>query len=80
MRPSFGSNAYSFVFENNSQVFQESVRADVMNSIGKFETRVIVQTVDVTKNLEETEVFVDISYVVIATRQEQSIKITIPIV
>lgn len=77
MRPSFGSNAYAFVFENNSQIFQESVRADIMNAIGKFETRVIVQSVDVTR--DDTEAFVEISYVVLATRQEQSIKITIPI-
>ncbi len=77
MRPAFGSGAYGFVFENNSQVFQETVRADIMNAIGKFETRVIVQSVDVTR--DDTQATIDISYVVLATRQEQAIKITVPI-
>jgi len=77
MRPEFGSNAYAFVFENNDLVLQETIRTEVMSAIAKFETRAIVRTVDVTRS--ETEVVVTINYVVIATRQEQTVAITMPI-
>jgi phage baseplate assembly protein W len=77
MRPTFGSNAYSYVFENNSLVFQETVRADVMASISKVETRVIVQSVDVTR--DDVTAFIKIIYIVLSSQQQQTLKISIPI-
>jgi phage baseplate assembly protein W len=77
MRPDFGSNAYAFVFENNDMVLQETIRTEVMSAIAKYETRAIVRGVDVTRS--ETEVVVTINYVVVATRQEQTVAITMPI-
>lgn len=77
MRPDFGSNAYAFVFENNDSVLQETIRTEVMSAIAKFETRAVVRTVDVTRT--DTEVTVTINYIVVATRQEQTVAITMPI-
>jgi phage baseplate assembly protein W len=77
MRPAFGTNAYAYVFENNNLVFQEMVRADLMAAITKFETRVIVQSVEVTRN--DVEAIIVINYVVLLTRQQQTLKITMPI-
>lgn len=76
MRPGFGSNALSFIFENNDLVLQESIRAEVMSSISKFESRVIIRGVGVVR--EDTQVTISISYIVISTRQEQNLEITVP--
>jgi phage baseplate assembly protein W len=76
MRPDFGSTAYAFVFENNDLVLQETIRTEVLSAISKFETRVIVRAVDVSRS--DNEVFVTINYVLVSTRQEQTVKITMP--
>ncbi len=76
MRPDFGSNAMAFVFENNDLVFQETVRSDVMTAIAKYETRVIVRSVDVEQDDEKATI--TINYINIVTRQDQTIEVDIP--
>lgn len=83
MRPDFGCNAYAFVFENNDLILQETMRAEVMTSIAKFEPRVIVQSVitkpvapDATNPSDEVEIEITINYIIIATRKTQSVTIT----
>lgn len=79
MRPDFGSNAYAFVFENNDLVLKETIRADIMSAITRYEPRVIVRDVEVTREETETAagnvVDVRVIYVVIATKQQQSVDI-----
>jgi hypothetical protein len=77
MRPEFGSNAYAFVFENNNLVLQETIRAEVMSAIARFEPRAIVRSVDIDRS--DSEVTITITYIVVATRQEQSVAINMPI-
>lgn len=77
MRPDFGSNAFAFVFENNNLILQETVRAEVMSAISKFEPRAIVRSVGVERS--DTELIITINYIVIATRREQTVAITMPI-
>lgn len=76
MRPDFGSGAWTWIFENNDEVFAELIRADVMATIAKFEPRVIVQDIVVDRN--ESEVVVEIVYIVIATQQQDSVELTVP--
>lgn len=76
MRPDFGSRAMTFVFENNNDALAEMIRTDISTAIAKYEPRVIVKKVDVAR--EENMVSIDIQYVVIATRQDQRLKITVP--
>lgn len=77
MRPEFGSNAFAFVFENNTLLLQETVRAEVMSAISRFEPRAIVRAVDIAR--DDTELTITIDYIVVATRQEQSVAINMPI-
>ncbi len=76
MRPDFGSKAMSYVFENNNDMLAEIIRTDIATAIAKYEPRVILKRVAVTR--EEETVVVDIQYVVLATRQDQRLKITMP--
>lgn len=76
MRPDFGSRAMSFVFENNNETLAEAVRTDITSAVAKFEPRVILRKVQVTR--EDNSVTVDLQYVVLATRQDQRLKVAIP--
>lgn len=76
MRPDFGSNVYAYVFENNDLILQETLRADVMSAIAKYETRVIVQGVDVER--QDESVVITVGYVIVATKQTDEIRIEIP--
>lgn len=76
MRPTFGSKALSFVFENNNDVLSEQIRTDVVNAIATNEPRVITKAVEITQ--EDNVVIVDVRYVVIATRQDQRLRVTMP--
>ena len=77
MRPEFGSNAFAFVFENNTLLLQETIRAEVMSAISRFEPRAIVRSVDIER--DDTELTITINYIVVVTRQEQSVAINMPI-
>lgn len=76
MRPDFGTNVYSYVFENNDLIFEETIRADIMAAIAKYETRVIVQSVDAER--DDTSATVTIRYVNVSTRETGEISVDIP--
>jgi len=65
MRPDFGTNVITFVFENNDALLEELVKSDVFTAIGRYEPRVIVTDVVVTRT--DTTVDVAVVYVVTAT-------------
>lgn len=77
MRPDFGSRTLSFIFENNDDTLAEALRTDLAVSIAKYEPRVALRKINVTR--EDTKVLVDIQYVVIATRQEQQLSVSVPV-
>lgn len=68
MRPDFGTNIMAYVFENNDEILSEVIRSEIMAAIGKYEPRVIVRAIRVTR--QDTKVFAEIRYVVRATRRE----------
>jgi hypothetical protein len=69
MRPSFGCNAFSYVFENDSQEFRIHVEREIRQSISLWEPRVRVDLVEVSSNdiTEPGQILIDIVYTILAT-------------
>lgn len=76
MRPDFGSKALTFVFENNNDTLAEIVRTDLAMAIAKYEPRVLLRAIGVTQ--KDTQIIIDIQYVVVATRTDQRLQIDVP--
>jgi uncharacterized protein len=76
MRPTFGSGVLKYVFENNDDLLEALIQTEVASALGRWEPRIILQNVQVTQN--DTQVIVDIFYVVILTRQQQTLTVALP--
>jgi phage baseplate assembly protein W len=76
MRPDFGSDAMSFIFENNNDLLAELIREEVTTAITKFEPRAIVRDVQTVR--DDSEVTITIIYVVVLTGNQDSVEITVP--
>jgi phage baseplate assembly protein W len=78
MRPEFGCNALKFVFENNTDLADEMIRAEVASVVGRFEPRVILRDVLIERSEEESSgVTIVLVYVLTATRQQDSVRIAV---
>ena len=77
MRPDFGCDAYSFVFEPNDDMLGELIRTEVNAAIGRFEPRVVVQDIGVVRDTEKGEVIVTILYVLVATRTKDTAQVSL---
>jgi len=77
MRPEFGCNAHRFVFENNDDLLGELIRTEVAAVVGRFEPRVVLQDVLVERNEETGMVAVTLIYVLVATREQDSVEIAL---
>lgn len=77
MRPEFGSNAYDFIFENDSDAFQEFVRAAIRKAISTYETRVTVLRILVERDeKQDTQMLITVEYLVNATQNPDNVTIT----
>jgi len=76
MRPEFGSNAPSFVFENNGEVLGNLLRSEIQGLVAKYEPR--IQVMDVRSEQRRSEVIITIVYIVLATRQPGVASIPVP--
>ena len=76
MRPDFGCNAYSFVFENNDEILAELIRTEVTGALGRYEPRIAVRGVSVER--DASEVVITISYILNLTGQQDSIAVPVP--
>lgn len=79
MRPNFGCDATSFVFENNDEILAELIRTSVSAAVGRFEPRVLLQEVQVLRDVEKGDVLVTLVYVLLATRKLDSVQIRFPV-
>jgi len=52
MRPDFGTDLRTSVFENLTQDLVDSLRAQILETISKYEPRVIVKRINLTPNYE----------------------------
>lgn len=78
MRPDFGTRIYDFLFENNDEVLQELVRADVMSAIGTFEPRVLVSNITIERKPDEGLIDVKIEYVVRLSSTLREVTVSFP--
>lgn len=82
MRGNFGSNVYSYVFENNDELLQERIQLELAQLIGAYEPRVALLGVDVVRGDQNneatsTQVEITINYIVLATRQPGTATLTL---
>lgn len=77
MRPDTGSAIYSLLFENDSELLDELIRTEVLNTIGRYEPRVIITSVDIKRNGEEIQV--DIQYALRSTGEPGRVETTFPL-
>jgi phage baseplate assembly protein W len=64
MRPTFGCNLKSLVFAPNNQQTAALARQYVMDGLQTWETRISVQSVTVTNQVENPQLLIEIAYVV----------------
>lgn len=69
MRPDFGCNAFSYVFENNGQEFRVKAEREIRQALSKWERRIRVDTVDISSDdiTEPGQILIDISYTILST-------------
>lgn len=78
MRPDFGSGVLRFVFENNDDLLEELIRAEVTSAVGRFEPRVALQDILVERDEEKALVTITLVYVLVTTRQQDTVEIVVP--
>jgi len=71
MRPLFGTNVYSFIFEANDDVLATLIQAEVQSAIAKYEPRVAVEDIGTFRT--DSEVVVVISYTIVATGNRDAV-------
>jgi len=76
MRPDLGTNIWAYIFENNTQVLAENIRAEIATAIAKYEPRVVVLQIDTLR--VDTDIIISIHYVVRATQQYTTDSIRVP--
>jgi len=69
MRPDFGCNAFSYVFENNSDSFRVNAEREIRQALAKWERRIRVDAVDITTDdiSEPGQILIDITYTILST-------------
>jgi len=77
-QPEFGCGALNFIFEPDGPGLVQYIRSAVSNSISRWEPRVTVNSVSVTRNsMFEGQIVVTVQYTVLATQETQSVNVTL---
>lgn len=77
MRPDVGTNALTFIFENNDVVLSNLLRAEIHGVVAKYEPR--VQVTDILVERRDSEIILTITYVILATRRPGAAVVPIPV-
>lgn len=77
MRPSFGCNAFNYVFENNSPDFRINAEREIRQAITAWEPRVRVDSVVITSDdiSEPGQILITISYTITSTGEFESVTV-----
>ena len=75
MRPKFGTNVSSYLFENLNLDLELEVRREISSAISLYEPRVRVANISVVT--KDTTIDVLIEYIVIATNENQTLTINL---
>lgn len=73
MRPELGTGASDYVFENNNEALAAALKMEIKTAIARFEPRALVT--DVTIAQTDSEVIVNVEYMVIATGESGTLPI-----
>jgi phage baseplate assembly protein W len=77
MRPEFGTNALTHIFENNTTMLGLKIRGDVSAAISKFEPRVSLRGIGVART--DSSVIITIGYLVKATQEQDRVVLSMPV-
>lgn len=74
MRPDFGCNAFSYVFENNGQDFRLNAEREIRQSLSKWERRIRVDSVGISSNdiTEPGQILIQITYTILSTGEVET--------
>lgn len=74
MRPDFGCNAFSYVFESNTDEFRINAEREIRQSLSRWEKRIRVDSVSITSNdvTEPGQILIDIMYTILSTGEVQA--------
>jgi phage baseplate assembly protein W len=74
MRPNFGCNAFSYVFENNSDEFRVNVEREIRQAIARWEVRVVVESVTISSDdiTEPGQILITITYRIVSSGEIDS--------
>jgi len=76
MRPDCGTNALSFVFENNEAILGNLLRSEIQGVVARYEPR--IQITDIVVEQRDSEVILTIVYIILATRRVASALVAVP--
>ena len=76
MRPQFGADLYSFVFDNNDSITEELLRVEISTAITKFESRARIQ--DIFFTTDDTTLTVTVDFVVLSTNTLNTVAVALP--
>jgi len=77
MRPTFGINVLDYIFESNTDILGATVRAQVVDAITRYESRVIIENVTVER--VDEMMIINIYYIIKVTRQADSVALSAPV-
>ena len=77
MRPDVGSKLLSFIFENVGSAMDQLVGLEIRSVIAKYETRVIVTSIDLTRT--DTTTSVDVNYILASTGATGTLSVPLPV-
>ena len=78
MRPTFGCNALSYIFENDNDFFRRNVEREVRQALVRWEKRITVDSVTVEPGDEVTapgQMLITIGYTNLATGKSASVTV-----
>jgi uncharacterized protein len=77
MRPTFGCNAFSFVFESNTEEFRLKAERDIRQSLATWEKRIRVDGVAISSDpvTEPSQITITVSYTIVVSGEVNTVSV-----
>ena len=74
MRPDFGCNAFSYVFQNNTEDFRIDAEREIRQALSRWEPRIRVDGIEITSDdiSEPGQILITVVYTITSTGEIQS--------
>jgi len=79
MRPDYGVDIISKIFEANTPGLADLIRYDVTTAVAKYEPRAVIQQINVVRDEDAGLISLEIQYVSMVTRTLQQLVLTFPV-